>query len=83
MQSDGEPVFGPWYEYLSTLETVFLLGMAVAMVTTFWTGLTDPGTDFRASVGLAGLFAGFIAFFVRWSVSERRTAAHPALEEEY
>lgn len=83
MQRDRVRVFDPWYAYLSTLETVFVAGLCAAMVATLWAGLVDPGTDLGASAGLALLFAGFIAFFVRWSVTEERAATLPGFEEEY
>lgn len=81
MQRDGTRAFDPWYAYLSTLELVFVGGMAVAMLATLWMGVVDAGTDLGVSVGLAALFAGFIAFFVRWSVAEQRAATLPTLEE--
>lgn len=79
---DPDAVFDPWYEYLSTLELVLMSGMGVAMVGTLLAGVVSPETDLGVSVGLALLFAGFIAFLARWSVSEERTAAPPAFDEE-
>lgn len=81
MDADDGFVFDPWYEYLSTAELVFLVGMGVAALAIFWTSLTDPNAGLGASAGLTLLFAGFVAFFVRWSVSEERTAAHSAFDE--
>lgn len=83
MQRDDPPVFGPWYDYLTVAEVLFLAGLAVAAVATLWAGATDPGTDLEAAVGVALLSAGFIAFFVRWSVSEERAARLPAFDEDY
>jgi hypothetical protein len=75
MATQEDPVFDPWYEYLSTLELVLLCGTGTAAVGTLWAGLTTPETDLAVAVGLALLFVGFMAFLVRWSVSEERTAA--------
>lgn len=83
MDGDDEPVFDPWYVYLSTAELVLLAGMGVAALATLWAGVTDPSANLGVSAGLALLFTGFVAFFVRWSVSEERTAALPAFDEEY
>jgi hypothetical protein len=83
VQRDDPSVFGPWYDYLTVPELLFLAGVAVAAVATLWAGATDPATDLEAAVGVALLSGGFIAFFVRWSVSEERAARLPALEEEY
>lgn len=82
MQRDEPTVFGPWYDYLTASEILLLAGLAVAGVATLWAGATDPATDLEASVGVALLSAGFIAFFVRWSVAEERSARLPAVEEE-
>ena len=83
MQRDEPPVFGPWYDYLTTAELLFLAALAVAAVATLWAGVTDPAADLRAAVGVALLAAGVIAFFVRWSVSEERAARLPAVDEEF
>ena len=83
MQRDDPSVFGPWYDYLSLAELLLLGGLAVGAVATLWAGATDPSTDLEAAVGVTLLSAGFIAFFVRWSVSEERAARPPALDEEY
>lgn len=82
MQRDRPRVFAPWYDYLSTLELVFLAGMATASVATLWHGVVDAGTDLGAALGVALLFAGFIAFFVRWSVAEQRTRTPPFVDEQ-
>lgn len=83
VDEESASVFEPWYAYLSTAELVFLAGMGVAAVATLWTGVTDPSANLGVSAGVALLFAGFVAFFVRWSVSEERSAALPAFDEEY
>lgn len=77
---EGDPVFDPWYEYLSTLELLLLGGTGVAMVGTLLAGVTTPETDLDVAVGLALLFAGFMAFLARWSVSEERTAVPPTFD---
>jgi hypothetical protein len=77
---EEEPVFDPWYEYLSTLELVLLCGTGAAAAGTLWAGLTTPETDLRVAVGLALLFVGFMAFLARWSVSEERTGAAPTFD---
>lgn len=82
MDGDDEFVFDPWYEYLSTAELVLLAGVGAVALATLWTGVTDPTTSLGISAGLTLLFGGFVAFFVRWSVSEERTAALPAFDED-
>ena len=79
-QEDGGAVFDPWYEYLSTLELLLLGVLGVVAVGTLWAGLTTPETDLGVAVGLALLFAGFMAFLARWSVSEERTASPPTFD---
>lgn len=83
MQRDDPSVFDPWYDYLTVPELLFVAGLAVAAVATLWAGATDPATDLEAAVGVALLAAGFVAFFVRWSVSEERAGRLPAIDEEY
>lgn len=83
MQRDDASVFGPWYDYLTVPELLFVAGLAGAAAATVWAGATDPRTDLAAAVGVGLLAAGCIAFFVRWSVSEARTARLPAIDEEY
>ena len=82
MATQDDRVFDPWYDYLSTLELALLCGAAAAAAGTLWAGVATPETDLGVAVGLALLFVGFMAFLVRWSVSEERTATTPTFDGE-
>ena len=81
MFDDPDPVFGPWYEYLSPLERAVLGVVAAGMALLVWAGLTGPRTDPGVAVAVALFFTGLMAFVVRWSVSTTRSARLTTFDE--
>jgi hypothetical protein len=83
MRSDEDPedVFGPWYEYLSTVELLIHGLVAAAMLVILWAGFTSRA-DIWLSIGLVMLFGGWITFLTQWSVSQQRMASLTAFENE-